>query len=323
MKNYRATNLYFIFLFLSSLFITSCGWLKPARESEKEKVYTDEDLGDLQGTRVFDPETGEWRTVRQVNQKVDTIRWTDLPEKDYPPIVTDREWAATGEPGEGPATTTGPGGVYDVSLILPFLANQSSLGEIDPNSYWAIHFYAGAQLAYDNLAREGGTFKITVSDSEGSAAKINRLLAKPAARNADLIIGPYKRDNVRVIEPFARKNTIPLAVPYTAQLGLAKGNPNYIQLNPSLKSHCEAITRHARAVYDTENIVLVARDNPLEKARFAYFQQANAEIEGTNIGARFREYTVGMDKNEQFVIDITPFISQGETSVFIIPSWSS
>ena len=302
--------------------VSSCGWLKPARDSEKEKVYTEDDLGDLQGTKVFDPETGEWRTVREVSQKVDTVRWTELSEKDYPPIMTDGTWSNTGGISGSPGTPGG-GGQYDVSIILPFLANQSSIGEIDPNSYWAMHYYAGARLAYESLTAAGVSLNVTVSDSDGSSIKVNRLLSENSAKDAELIIGPYKRDNVRLMEPFSKQNDIPLAVPYTAQLGLANGNPNYIQLNPSLASHCEAITKHARAVYDTENITLVAQDLPQEKNRFVYFQKTNSNIEGTSIGSYFREYVVTTDDDNQFEIDMVPYISQGETSVFIIPSWSS
>ena len=322
MKNYWPKGSFFFLLLAAMLLASSCSWLKPARDSEKEKVYTEDDLGDLQGTKVFDPETGEWRTVREVSQKVDTIRWKELSEKDYPPIMTDGTWSST---GENTGTTGNPttNGQYDVSIILPFLANQSSVGEIDPNSYWAMHYYAGAKLAYESLAAAGISLDVSVSDSDGSSIKVNRLLNEPKTKDASLIIGPYKRDNVRLMEPFSKQNNIPLAVPYTAQVGLAKGNPNYIQLNPSLASHCEAITKHARAVYDTENITLIAQDLPQEKNRFVYFQKANANIEGTNIGSVFREYVVTTDEDNQFEIDVVPYVSEGETSVFIVPSWSS
>ncbi len=321
MKNNRVGRPILLILFAFSLFVTSCEWFKPARDSEKEKVYTEDDIGELQGTKVFDPETGEWRTVREVNEKVDTIQWTDLSEKDHPPIMTDGSWGGDGGGSSIDNPVGGPG--YDVSLIIPFLANQSSVGDIDANSYWAIHFYGGAKLAYDDLAQDGANLNISVSDSEGATSKVTRLLLQNSAKNASLIIGPYKRDNVRLLEPFSKRNKTPLVVPYTASLGIANGNPNYIQMNPSLQSHCEAITSHAREVYDTENIVLVAQDRPEEKNRFIYFQNANATLNGTSLGSRFREYAVPPGKDNQIEIDISPYISQGKTSVFIVPSWSS
>ncbi len=311
--------MFFVLIFFS-IFVTSCEWFKPARDSDKEKVYTDEDMDELQGTKVFDPETGEWRTVREVHGKIDTVQWTDLPEKDYPPIISDGSWPGTANNNDGGVAS---GGDYDVSLILPFLANQSSLGEIDENSYWAIHFYAGAKMAYEDLAKDGASLNIKVSDSEGATGKVSRLLLESSTKDAELIIGPYKRNNVRLVESFSKRNGTPLVVPFTAQLGMANGNPNYIQMNPSLESHCQAITRHARAAYDTENIVLVAQDRPEEKARFAYFQAENEKINGSIIGSRFREFVVGRGSDNQIEIDIAPYITQGETSVFLVPSWSS
>ncbi len=319
MKNFKTGNQLFFTLIFFSFFVTSCEWFKPARDSDKEKVYTEEDMGELQGTKIFDPETGEWRTVREVNGETDTIKWTDLSEKDYPPIISDGSWSGTDNTNTGNETT---GGSYDVSMILPFLANQSSIGEITENSYWAIHFYAGAKLAYDDLVKDGANLKITVSDSDGTTGKVNRLLFEKSAKDAELIIGPYKRNNVRLAESFSKRNQIPLVVPFTAQLGMANGNPNYIQMNPSLESHCRAITRHARAVHDTKNIVLIAQDRPEEKARFAYFQGENERINGSIIGSRFREFIVGRGDENQIEIDIAPYITQGETSVFLVPSWS-
>ena len=322
-KNNRVRIPLFLTFLTFALLASSCGWFKPAREAEKEKVYTEEDLGDLQGTKVFDPETGEWRTVREVNEKVDTVQWKELPEKDFPPIMTDGAWSNTDNNNNGGSTPVVPGSGYDISIMLPFLANQASTSNIDANSYWAIHFYAGAKLAYQNFAAAGINLNVTVSDTEGSTGKMNNLLADNAAKNAEMIIGPYKRDNVKIAESFSKKNKIPLIVPYTAQLGMAKANPNYIQMNPSLESHCEAIAKHARAVYDTENITLVAQDKPEEKERFTYFQQANANLMGTLKGSRFREYVVKVDRNNQYEIDVLPYISQGKTSVFLVPSWSS
>lgn len=316
----------FILTLSFAFFTSSCGWFKPARDSEKEKVYTEDDMGELQGTRVFDPETGEWRTVREVSGKLDTVQWKLLNEKDFPPIVTDENWSGGG------ATTGGntgggvvPGTLHEVAIALPFLAGKSGSGEIDPNSQWAIQFYAGAKLAYESLSASGVSLHITVSDTEGSTNVTRKLVQDKQFQSAEMIIGPYKRDNVKILEGFAAKNRKSLIVPYTASSGMAEDNPFYIQANPSLKSHCAAITRHARKGHKTENIVLVSRDKPEEKERFAMFQEANAAIEGTSTGSKFRELVVKESQQDEGIveIDVKPYLAPGETTVFIVPSWSS
>lgn len=302
-----------------SFSLSSCEWFKPARDSDKEKVYTDDDIGDLQGTKVFDPETGEWRTVREVNGKMETVKWTDLDEDKNPPITSDGSWTTNGNTGG--AANTGGGGNYNVSLVLPFLANRSASSNIDENAYWAIHFYSGAKLAYETLAREGANLNVNIVDSEGAAGKVNRLINSNGMRSADLVIGPYKRENVKILGDYSKREKKPLAVPYTAQLGLSEGNPNYIQLNPSLESHCVAIMRHARQRYDIEDIVLVARDNSSEKGRLAYFQNENKVIEGRDVGVNLAEFIVKDATLDFSEMDISPYVREGKTTVFIVPSW--
>ena len=315
--------------FLTCLFLTlavtmllpSCEWFKPARDTSKDKVYKEDDLGDLQGTKVFDPETGTWRTVREIGGKVDTVAWTDLAEDRFPPITTETKPPVnnnnTGGTTGGPTTSTG---TYNVSLLLPFLSQRSASTSIDDNSIWGIQFYAGAKLAYQYLERDGVKLNISVADTDASSGKMSELLRSAELAKSDLIIGPYKREQVSQVAGFAKQNKVPLVVPYTAQMGLADDNPYFVQVNPSLKSHCEAILKHARKQNAKENIVLVVRDDSDEKSRLKYFQDASATLEGKREGSQLREFIVSGDLNK---INVDPYIKRGKTTVFIVPSWSS
>lgn len=301
--------------------LASCNLFKPAQDSGKEKVYKDDDLGEIQGTKVFDPETGTWRTVREVNGPVDTIEWTTLPTDRFPPITSDASWTGPGNNNTGgndSGNNTSSGAKHSVAVVLPFLANRPGT-TIDDNSLWAVGFYAGAKLAFENLASQGISLDVSVMDSEASTAKVDNILKGVDMQKADLVIGAYKRDNVESLADFAKKNNKPLVVPYTAQMGMATDNPNYIQVNPSLKSHCVAITRHARKKYRTEDIVLVVQNKPEEKERLKYFQQANAAIEGSSTAAKFRELVVSPTARD---FNIRSYLNAGRPTVFIVPSWA-
>ncbi len=306
----------------TSLSLSSCEWFKPARETPKDKVYKDDDIDDIQGTRVFDPETGEWRTVREVYGPVDTVNWAALPEGKNPPITNDSPWNNGGGTGGG-ETPASPTGVYNVSLILPFLTQNARLNSINPNSTLALQFYAGAKLAYQKLIAEGVRLKISVMDSEGSTTKAGNLTKGMDMLNADLIIGPYKRETVSLVAAFSKSKAIPLVVPFTAQMGVVENNPFYIQVNPSLKSHCEAITRHIRKRYQTDDVVLVALDNADERARLGYFHDANATIEGKREGSQFRVMLVGDNSAAIANLKVKPYIHPGKTNVFVVPSWAN
>ncbi|MCF8244392.1 MAG: ABC transporter substrate-binding protein [Saprospiraceae bacterium] len=311
-----------------ALALPACGWLKPAADSSKDKVYKDEDLGDIQGTKVYDPETGTYRTVHEVNEDVDTVAWKVLPAEKYPPIKTDSPMTGGTKPpvtggNTGGGTTGGAGnGTGDISILLPFLANASSSGVPD-NSLWALNFYAGARLAYDDLEEDGAKFNVSIMDSEASTSKVNSLLKSGDLPKSDLIIGPYKREIVDMMQAFSKKNKVPLVVPYTAQMGMAEDNPFYIQVNPSLKAHCEAMTKHIRRTYQPENVVLVALDKPEEKARFKYFQDANTLIEKGSTIKKFQELLVPESGSNFQTIDVTKYLKPNKTTVFVVPSWSN
>jgi hypothetical protein len=310
---------------IPSLLLSSCEWFKPARDSKKDKVYKQEDIDEIQGKKVFDPVTGTWRVVYEVNEKVDTVRWTELSPERFPPITSDGSWTGTGIAPGNTGTTTSPAGnhTYNVVMMLPFIAQRADFTTIDENSLWAVHYYAGAKLAYDDLKRDGAMLNISVLDSEGTTGKVTTLLRSSDLQKADLIIGPYRRDNVKLVSDFSKTNKIPQVVPYTAQMGMTENNPWYIQVNPSLKSHCEAITRHARKKYRTEEIVLVARDKTEEQTFLKYFQDANAVIEGRTISAQFKEYLVKDETGDFHRMDVSPYVRSGKTTVFIVPSWSN
>jgi hypothetical protein len=324
MKNYSIYPLKASFLLIAvGLFTSSCDLFKPAQDPDKEKVYKDEDLGEIQGTKVFDPETGTWRTVREVSGPVDTVEWKELAADKFPPIKSDGAWTGSGNNSSGGSSGSGgtnPGSTgnrRNVAVVLPFMANKGGT-QIDENSLWALGFYSGAKLAYENLASNGIRLDVSVMDTENSASKVDNIIKGADLQKADLIIGAYKRDNVEVLADFAKRNKKPLVVPFTAQMGLAVDNPNYIQVNPSLKSHIKAIARHARKNYRTDQIVLVVQDKPEEKERLKYFQQANAEIEGGS-APKFKELVVPSNNRN---INVRDYVKAGQAAVFIVPVWS-
>lgn len=204
---------------LLSLVLPSCGLLKPATDPNKDKVYKDEEVGDIQEGKVYDPNTGTWRSVNEVEGKVDTVRWTDVSEDKYPPHKkTDSPMnggttgggtkpntgGTTGGNTGGTSTGTGKG---NVTILLPFMANTAGSG-VPESSQWAVSFYAGAKLAYDDLEEDGVKFTVNVMDSEeSSTAKVTSLLRGSDLANSNLIIGPYKRDNVNLLQDLQRTDT--------------------------------------------------------------------------------------------------------------------
>lgn len=312
-----------LLLFAMGFGLSSCDLFKPAKATEKEKVYEDGELEDIQGKRVFDPVTGTWRIVHEVHEKVDTVHWTVLSEDKYPPIKSDGSWDAIDPNNNNSSTTPSSHEVQEVVIILPFFANNLSSNFIDDNSSWALHFYAGAKLAYDELSNEGARLHVSVFDSEGSEGKVKSLLRKPELEKADLIIGPYKRDNVSLTEAFTKAHKTPLVIPHTANMDIAEGDPWYVQVNPSLASHCEAIVKHARSQYNPKNMVLVSLKSEVASGSFTYFQRANRALNNFGDTSKLKEVVIDDDPSKFNSIDLSDYIKAGQPNVFLVPSWSS
>ena len=299
---------------------------KPARDTQKDKVYEDDkELGEIQGKRVYNPETGEWEVVQEVTVKMDTVQWVALPPNQFPPITSEGEF--TDVPvNEGTGEVTPEGSekksFYNISYLLPFNTTFSNAGKIDKRSKWAVNFYAGAKMALDQLGQEGISLQVDVMDTQGNPSRVKNLLATNEALQAsDVVIGPYRRNNVYETARWALQEEKVMVSPFSASMGLTRNNPNYLQINPSLKSHCQAIMQHVLDNYNAADVVMIARDIPEERERMSYFQEAKLAMSAdTTALAEVLITEESADFNE---INIRPLINIGEQTVFIVPSYKS
>ncbi len=310
----------FLFLALTILFLaTSCDALKKVPKEKKP----DSDLGEIQGQRKYNPKTGKWETTSEVTEAMDTVAWKEPTREVPPPIISDTVGEVAGDDGTVPNSEKL--GRYKVAVMLPFLSNklQSSNNRINEKSMTAINFYGGMKMALDNLSSKGVKLDVTVLDTEGSSTVTKSLLQRPEVTGADILFGPVRKDNLKLVAAFAKENKKPLISPLSPSTTITTDNPYYIQFAPSLKTHCNAITKHVRDRYETDQVVLVTRNKGAETKRMKYFHEANAKYEGTIVAERFQEFVISdltADLNE---VEMEPYFKEGKTTVFIVPSWSN
>ena len=308
------------------LLFTSCDLFKKAQSNGKDKE-DEEELEPIQGRRVYDPETGQWVVVREApTEKLDTIVWKDISEEQYPPIITDTRLNEEGELIGVNEYGSEFLQSYDVALVLPFLGNRfdSDRPAITQGiSKWALNFYGGVQMALNELEEEGVKLNVSVHDSQASEATTRNLLQNEEdIKNAHMIIGPYRRDNIRLLTDFAKRNDISFVSPYSGSSNLSDNNPNYIQVSPTLQTHCEAIIQNALAKFRPEQIVLVGLDRPEDRQALKFFQDEYFRQEGSRDVLPLKEYivveqTAGFDS-----LDVVPFIELQDTTAFIVSVWS-
>ncbi|MFK7934478.1 MAG: ABC transporter substrate-binding protein [Saprospiraceae bacterium] len=309
--------------------LASCDMFKKAQDdnanNKPKQEREDELLDPIEGTVVYNPETGMYDTVRVLRQRMDTLILRDV--ADAPVITSDGVFVDDGGGLDG----TGQFGTefystYNVSVMLPFVTNRFNLSSanLPENSDWAVHFYAGMQMAFDVLEQEGVSLNVTTVDTKGQPGEVNNLLrTNSSLLNAHVILGPYRKENVKLVANFAKKEKKTMISPYSASTGVAVNNPNYIQVNPTLESHSAAIMQHARKKYRADQIVLIAKDGTPEVNRLNYFQQENFKIEGRTDLPKIKELLIKDDNIDLRETDLKPFINTATTTVFIIPSFAS
>lgn len=323
-------NRAFFILVLMLFGMSSCEMFRKAQTDDDVVVEEKTELDEVQGSGVYNPETGKYEPSKMPNSKMDTIKWTENVDT-APPITSDATEIAN------PKTTTnpkndGPGqklGSYNVAVMLPFYGNRFAEGtSIDGASVTALNFYGGMKIAFEELQRQGLDINATIHDTKGSESTTESLMTNPDVVNSDLIIGPFRKNNIMIAAEKAKELQTPFVSPLSASSGVAKDNPYFIQVSPYLQTHCQVITKHARSRFNTDQIILVARNKKAEISRFDYFQKENQNIEGSENAERFQEYIIttgsGEDEMNFDEIDVSPYLKEGgDTTVFIVPSFSN
>lgn len=317
----------FVLLLLLLFIGTSCDLFRPAQTGVGGRDKEEDDLDIISGGRVFNPETGEYEHAGEVVvENMDTIRWRDIPVTSYPPItseglseeIVDRS-IGTGNQGTEFKQT------YNVSVLLPFMTDRfnPSSTEIYNNSIWAIQFYAGVKLAFEQLESEGVKLNVTVLDTKADDQTLKAILDQNTAlASSNLILGGVRKGDVVALADYALRNKIPYVSPYNASGDVTQANPYYIQVNPTLLSHLEAITKHAAENYRPEQVVLVVQNKPEEIARLDYIQQIYRSLAGRSTNTKFEEAVIQDNSANYQNLNINPLLRKGQETVFIVPSWS-
>lgn len=300
------------------LTMAACGGLRPATDSK-----TPTKPNKNQGTT---PQPGQGKND---NVLVDTIRWRVDP-KSKPPIVTSGQPSGVPSgsnsggvityPTDNNGTTNPTGGTksgYEMALLMPFFSAQfvEGAGSNPPKAQFALDFYAGVRLALDSLSTQGLNLKVAVLDSRGD---FNAILGRYDVSRADVILGPVEKENVPVAIDFANRQGKIFVSPYFPSGDVEGANPRFVQVKPSLKTHCDNITAHIRGRYQTNQVVLVGRQRDSETARFKFFQDANAAFNQSTYGGRFDEWAIEDELN----FNVEPYIHAEGQTIFVLPSWN-
>lgn len=336
----NGSKLFFFLLF--SLFLTDCSALQPQQQTRPERARkepppSDKDalyLDEIRATKVYDPVRQEWIVVSMgPAEKMDTIQWrlkradaqtvSTFPSGYAPrPIPAAVQSIVKQESEEPWGARIVKKEVYNVSVALPFLAGISETANASPEAKvakWAVNYYAGMKLAAPLLEEEGVRLQITAYDTRLDSTGMERVLSQLSVQQADLLIGPYKREHIRQAADFVRENHKVMVSPFSAVSNLTQNNPGFVQCNPSLESHCRALLNHALQEFAPSEVLVITRNNDQEKRCTEFIQTANQEINGVGAVAL---RTIQLANTTYAGINIAPSIKGRSQLALIIPSWA-
>jgi len=310
-----------LLLFLISF--TACDSFKKIQDPDKSTTGTekngDEKLDEIQGKRVFNPETGQYEVVTDVTGTLDTIQWKDAPvDVTTPPISSP---ATNGELADEETDLLES---YNLVLALPFLADKLDVVEnkIDRRSVPALNFYEGAKMAFDVLAGEGVNLEVSVVDTRAQEGTTIQLTNSYELQNAHLVVGSFRNSTARALASFAKTNEKTFVSPIYPHQNLTTDNPYFIQLNPSEKGHAEAIMQHVKNKFRPENIVVFARNDPQERRLMDYYLQAHYAIEGSTTADSIQLVIIDDENPSLDNTDFEPYMDDINTTAFIVASSS-
>jgi ABC-type branched-subunit amino acid transport system substrate-binding protein len=252
----------------------------------------------------------------------------DLPKPDNNP-KPNTPTSGTGQPNNTKPDTTakpdlsdkGPAEsrVYEMAFLLPFYTEQ--FVETEQTLYnktaYATDFWAGATLALEQLEAEGVKLKVNIYDSQ-AAGGFESVLAKN--RTADVIVGPAEKDKIETAAAWAETNKKTVVSMFVPTGELESQSSWFVQLNPSLRTHCEEITKTALRDNPGARVVLMARASDSEPQRFEYCQTALTKLKGS-AAPRFTEVSIDDATAGLTSTNLSQYFVKGQTTVVIVPSW--
>jgi hypothetical protein len=177
----------------------------------------------------------------------------------------------------------------------------------------ALEFYEGLQLAMDSLQKRGVALDITVYDTRSVSRTLQQVLDDTSFSKMQLILGHVNVTELRTLANAARNRQIPFVNVNFPNDGGVTNNAEFVILNSTLRSHCEAIYKFIQRNWATSNIFYVRRASQDDDRLRNYF----AEIEKTTVSVPLRMKYVNMDNNQDVDRLISSMDSNSKTVILV------
>jgi len=245
----------------------------------------------------------------KVTLPIDTIMWHDISEKN-PPIITKQKQNVIYAEGLDLKDE------YNVTLLIPLNSDAQTF----PSESRFVHFYAGALRALETLDEEGIKLNVQVIDTEEGNYKIKDNLKDLLTENTDLIIGPFEREDLKVLADECKIKSIPLVSPWQTSTKITNENPYYIQMKPNLKEHFLKLAESTSADYQKGEVVIIGKNNKETASWIQYFQETVSTTQ--HISDFYTSYFVSTDSLSAGPSAFSGLFKNNKVKAVIIPNYS-
>ena len=128
-----------------------------------------------------------------------------------------------------------------------------------------LEFYNGVMMAVDSLQKENVAIEVWIYDSRKEGQSTQALTKEMESHKFSMIIASFTNPaEQKILSDFSFNNTIPLISATYPNDANITGNPMFLMVNPTWKTHVAAIAKYIKENYPNYKPVLVTKTGFLE-----------------------------------------------------------
>lgn len=160
-----------------------------------------------------------------------------------------------------------------IAVLLPlnldsaFNGYEYKLSNVRIPQYFlsGLDFYSGVMMAIDSLQKESANIEVWIYDTHKASQSIEQLTAQMQPMNFSLIVASISNSTEqRALTSFSAKNSIPVISATFPNDIYLENNPFFIMVNPTWKTHIQAVYNYLASNYRSKKIVFFTRRGSLE-----------------------------------------------------------
>jgi len=146
-----------------------------------------------------------------------------------------------------------------------------------------LEFYLGAQAALDSLEKAGAPLEVHVMDTRSARTPLADRLRSAELRDVELFLASSNPSETRLLAEEALRRKVPFVSASLPNDAGVEGNPYYVVLNSTLRTHCEGLYKYIQKNNPGARVLLLTRSGAQETQVREYFQEAARSVNGTAV----------------------------------------